>query len=65
MLRGRDPVTGYLLLATACDGTPATTARFTSVGVVCNNTLHIALGDNMGAVKVSDAQAQKSRPEAA
>ncbi|MEA3116835.1 MAG: hypothetical protein QOI13_105 [Paraburkholderia sp.] len=29
---------GYLLLATACDGTLATTAQFTSVRVVCNNT---------------------------
>ena len=35
------------------DGTLATTAQFTSVRVVCNNTLHIALGDNTGAVKVS------------
>ena len=32
---------GYLLLATACDGTLATTAQFTSVRVVCNNTLAI------------------------
>ncbi len=53
VLKGHDQVKGYLLLATACDGTLATTAQFTSVRVVCNNTLHIALGDNMGAVKVS------------
>lgn len=51
-LRGRDEVNGYLLLATACDGTLATTAQFTSVRVVCNNTLAIALGDNTGAIKV-------------
>ncbi|NYH22871.1 DUF932 domain-containing protein [Paraburkholderia bryophila] len=51
-LRGRDRVNGYLLLATACDGTLATTAQFTSVRVVCNNTLAIALGDSTGAVKV-------------
>ena len=51
-LKGRDKVDGYLLLATACDGTLATTAQFTSVRVVCNNTLQIALGDNRGAVKV-------------
>ena len=31
-LRGRDRVNGYLLLATACDGTLATTAQFTLVG---------------------------------
>lgn len=51
-LKGRDKVDGYLLLATACDGTLATTAQFTSVRVVCNNTLQIALGDASGAVKV-------------
>ncbi|MCF1444891.1 DUF932 domain-containing protein [Ralstonia nicotianae] len=63
-LKGRDRVNGYLLLATACDGTLATTAQFTSVRVVCNNTLAIALGDSIGAVKVPhrsqfDAQAVK------
>lgn len=51
-LKGKDTVNGYLLLATACDGTLATTAQFTSVRVVCNNTLAIALGDSAGAVKV-------------
>jgi phage/plasmid-like protein (TIGR03299 family) len=44
-LKGKDQVNGYLLLATACDGSLATTAQFTSVRVVCNNTLQIALGD--------------------
>ena len=63
-LKGRDEVNGYLLLATACDGTLATTAQFTSVRVVCNNTLAIALDNNIGAVKVPhrsqfDAQAVK------
>jgi phage/plasmid-like protein (TIGR03299 family) len=63
-LKGKDTVNGYLLLATACDGTLATTAQFTSVRVVCNNTLAIALGDSEGAVKVPhrsqfDAQAVK------
>ena len=51
-LKGRDRVDGYLLLATACDGTLATTAQFTSVRVVCNNTLSIALGGATGAIKV-------------
>ncbi len=66
-LKGKDQVNGYLLLATACDGTLATTAQFTSVRVVCNNTLQIALGsENTGAVKVPhrsqfDAQAVKSQ----
>lgn len=52
MLKGGDTVNGYLLLATACDGTLATTAQFTSIRVVCNNTLAIALADGAGAVKV-------------
>lgn len=51
-LKGRDRVNGYLLLATACDGTLATTAQFTSVRVVCNNTLAIALRSGDGVVKV-------------
>lgn len=53
MLKGKDEVNGYLLLATACDGTLATTAQFTSIRVVCNNTLQIALGNSAGAIKVS------------
>ncbi|SCC95134.1 conserved hypothetical protein [Thiomonas sp. X19] len=53
VLKGNDRVNGYLLLATACDGTLATTAQFTSIRVVCNNTLRIALNDSDGAVKVS------------
>ncbi len=52
MLRGGDCVKAYLLLATACDGTLATTAQFTSVRVVCNNTLQMATSDSGGAIKV-------------
>lgn len=54
-LKGKDVSNGYILLATACDGTLATTAQFTSIRVVCNNTLAIALkGQNLsaGVVKV-------------
>jgi len=52
VLKGGDRVKGYLLLATSCDGTLATTAQFTSVRVVCNNTLQIATDDRVGAIKV-------------
>ncbi len=52
LLKGDDRVAAYLLLATACDGTLATTAQFTSVRVVCNNTLQMATGDCNGAIKV-------------
>lgn len=51
-LKGNDMSNGYVLLATACDGTLATTAQFTSIRVVCNNTLAVALGASNGAVKV-------------
>ncbi|NMY11164.1 DUF945 domain-containing protein, partial [Pseudomonas veronii] len=51
-LRGNDQVNGYLLLATSCDGTLATTATPTTVRVVCNNTLTIALDGTTRAIKV-------------
>lgn len=64
VIKGSDIVRGYLLLATSCDGTLATTATPTTVRVVCNNTLSIALNGAVGAVKVPhstsfDAQAVK------
>ena len=51
-LKGNDLVKSYLLLATSCDGTLCTTAQFTSLRVVCNNTLQMALRDSTGAIKV-------------
>lgn len=54
-LKGKDVSNGYILLATACDGTLATTAQFTNIRVVCNNTLAIALrgqSNSAGVVKV-------------
>lgn len=53
----KDVIDGYLLLATSCDGTLQTLAQFTSIRVVCNNTLSAATygrskKDN-GAIKVS------------
>jgi phage/plasmid-like protein (TIGR03299 family) len=65
-LPGNDVTQAYVLLATACDGTLATTAQFTSVRVVCHNTLAVALSGNAGAVKVPhntafNAQAVKQK----
>ena len=51
-IKGNDRIKAYLLLATSCDGTLCTTAQFTSVRVVCNNTLQMATRDSNGAVKV-------------
>jgi len=57
LLSGNDKVKAYLLLATSCDGSLATTAQFTSVRVVCNNTLQMAVGDSKGAVRVPHSTA--------
>ncbi len=51
-LKGNDLVRGYLLLATSCDGTLATTATPTTIRVVCQNTLAIALKGATSAIKV-------------
>ena len=65
-LKGDDETQGYVLLATACDGTLATTAQFTSIRVVCNNTLAVAVDGAQQAVKVRhsttfDAEAVKKQ----
>ena len=52
ILKGNDRVKGYLLLASSCDGTLATTATPTTVRVVCNNTLAVALQGSTGSIKV-------------
>lgn len=41
----RDKIVPYALLSTSADGTLATEARWTSVRVVCNNTLRLASAD--------------------
>lgn len=49
---GQDRVDGYLLLSTSYDLTLSTLAQFTSIRVVCNNTLQQALGDKTGRVAI-------------
>jgi phage/plasmid-like protein (TIGR03299 family) len=41
---GRDQISPFLLLATSCDASLSTVAQFTSVRVVCNNTLQMSVG---------------------
>lgn len=65
-LQGRDVVHGYVLLATSCDGSLATTVTPTSVRVVCANTLAMAVEGATGAVRVPhntvfDPQAVKQK----
>jgi phage/plasmid-like protein (TIGR03299 family) len=45
---GNDQIGGYLLLSTSFDKTMATRAQFTSVRVVCNNTLSFAIRGTEG-----------------
>ena len=52
VLKGNDVVDGYLLLATSCDGSLATTVTPTTVRVVCNNTLSFAVDGANGAIRV-------------
>jgi phage/plasmid-like protein (TIGR03299 family) len=66
VIKGNDLTKAYVLLATACDGSMATTAQFTSVRVVCNNTLAVAIAGAVNAVKVRhntafDAKAVKQQ----
>ena len=55
---GEDHVGAHLLLATSYDGTFATTAQFTSIRVVCNNTLGFSLdsGGEGGIVRIPHTQ---------
>ena len=48
-----DGIGGFLLLSTSCDRSLATTARFTTVRVVCNNTLTMAHDRNNHTVSFS------------
>ncbi|SFU48476.1 DUF932 domain-containing protein [Halomonas korlensis] len=56
-LKGQDQVNAYLLLATSCDGSLATVATPTSIRVVCNNTLTIAVDGMTQGVRVPHSTA--------
>ena len=62
----QDEVRPYLLLSTSADGSMATEARLTTVCVVCNNTLSMAVDEAKAAVRVThrtsfDADAAKAQ----
>lgn len=46
-----DEVKGHLMLATACDGSMSTIAKYVATRVVCQNTIQIALGEGGPVVK--------------
>lgn len=58
----KDLMNGYILLATSCDGTMATTATFTSVRTVCNNTLNIALNSSSAKTRVTSSHRSVFKP---
>lgn len=45
-LKGGDKIEPYLLASTSCDGSMSTVLHYTSVQVVCKNTLNMAIGRN-------------------
>jgi phage/plasmid-like protein (TIGR03299 family) len=56
----QDAMGAYVLLATSCDKSLATTACFTSIRVVCQNTLNFAMKDvkaqNRRSIKISHSR---------
>lgn len=59
----KDLMNGYVLLATSCDGTMATTAMFTATRTICNNTLNIALGSTSnGKTRVTSSHRSVFKP---
>lgn len=52
VLGRQDEVNGYVLLATSCDGSLATTVTPTTVRVVCQNTLSVAVNNTVHSIRV-------------
>ena len=62
VILGEDEIRDYLLLSTSCDGSLATTAQYTSIRVVCNNTLSYAVeaGEAGADIKARKVRVQHS-----
>lgn len=58
-LGGVDEVKAHLMLATSCDGTMSTVAKYVATRVVCNNTIEMALAESGGSVKIRHNSAFK------
>ncbi|MDO3627595.1 DUF932 domain-containing protein [Mucilaginibacter sp. BT774] len=56
-----DLIEKYLFLTTSHDGYGSITAAFTPIRIVCNNTLHAALGNMTNSVKIRHTQSVKER----
>jgi len=53
---GKDIVKDYILLASSCDGSLATTGKHTSLRVVCSNTFHLSMGMKEEGIKVNHSE---------
>jgi phage/plasmid-like protein (TIGR03299 family) len=56
-----DLIEKYLFLTTSHDGYGSITAAFTPTRIVCNNTLHAALGNMTNCVKIRHTQSAQER----
>ncbi|SDH49991.1 DUF932 domain-containing protein [Mucilaginibacter gossypii] len=56
-----DLIEKYLFLTTSHDGFGSITAAFTPTRIVCNNTLHAALGNMTNSVKIRHTQSAQER----
>lgn len=54
---GSDAVKQYVLLASSADSSMATTAKHTSLRVVCSNTFHQSVGNGEAAVRIRHSRA--------
>jgi len=55
-LGGVDLIKPYLLLTTSADGSLATTAKHTTVRVVCNNTMEMCINNDEAVIKIHHNQ---------
>lgn len=62
-VQGQDRVSPYVLLSSSCDGSSKTTARFTAIRAVCNNTVTLAFQTSKAAFSCSHRS--RFSPEAA
>jgi phage/plasmid-like protein (TIGR03299 family) len=53
---GKDIVKDYILLASSCDGSLATTGKHTSLRVVCSNTFHLSMGMKEEGIKINHSE---------
>ena len=56
-----DPIKTYVLLSNSHDGSASVEARYTTIRVVCQNTLHMALGKAKATVSIRHTESVEAR----